>query len=69
MLVEGRKVGRVTSGTMAPTLKRPIAMGYVEPAYAAPGTEMTIDIRGNAAAARVVKLPFYRRNRIKPSYA
>ncbi len=39
-------------------------MGYVEPAFAAPGTEMTIDIRGNATPARVVELPFYRRGRV-----
>jgi aminomethyltransferase len=61
VLAEGRTIGRVTSGTTAPTLKRPIAMGYVEPAHAAPGAEMTIDIRGSGALARVVKLPFYRR--------
>ena len=61
VLADGRQIGRVTSGTFAPTLGRPIAMGYVEPAFAAPGAEMTIDVRGHALAARVVKLPFYRR--------
>lgn len=61
VLAGGRVVGRVTSGTLSPTLNLAIAMGYVAPAYAAPGSEMQIDIRGNIAAARVVKLPFYRR--------
>lgn len=54
-------VGRVTSGTFSPTLERPIAMGYVQPEFAAPAQELSIDIRGRAEPARVVKLPFYRR--------
>lgn len=61
-VIAGQKqVGRVTSGTFSPTLKRPIAMGYVEPAVAAVGTTLAVDIRGRSEAARVVKLPFYRR--------
>jgi aminomethyltransferase len=62
VLFEGRPVGSVTSGTLAPTVGRPIAMGYVEPALAVEGKEMSIDIRGNQASARIVKLPFYRRS-------
>jgi aminomethyltransferase len=54
-------VGEVTSGTFSPTLERPIAMGYVRSDLAEPGTELVIDIRGQAEPARVVKLPFYRR--------
>ena len=54
-------VGRTTSGTYSPTLNRPIAMGYVRVEHAQPGTELTIDVRGRPAPARVVKLPFYRR--------
>jgi aminomethyltransferase len=55
------KVGEVTSGTFSPTLDRPIAMAYVAPASAAIGTELTIDIRGRREPARVVELPFYKR--------
>lgn len=58
---DGRPVGRVTSGTFSPTLQRVLAMAYVEPASAAPGTEVQIDVRGKTEAARVVPLPFYRR--------
>lgn len=59
----GEKViGETTSGTYSPTLKKPIAMGYVPPEFAAPGTEVQIDIRGRKEPARIVKLPFYRRN-------
>jgi len=59
--VEGRVIGRVTSGTFSPTLDRPIAMGYIEPALAAPGTDVAIDVRGRPEPARIVALPFYRR--------
>ena len=56
-----RIIGNVTSGTFAPTLQKAIAMAYVEPAAAAVGTAVEIDIRGKPAPARVVPLPFYRR--------
>lgn len=59
----GRSVGHVTSGTFSPTLERPIAMGYVEPQFASPGTQVEVDIRGRSEPARVVELPFYRRSR------
>ncbi len=60
---DGRTVGEVTSGTFSPTLDRPIAMGYVERAVSAVGSELMVDIRGTPTPARVVKLPFYKRNR------
>jgi aminomethyltransferase len=55
---DGRKVGRVTSGGFAPSLGRPIAMGYVESDFAAPGTDLNIIVRGTPLAARVVQMPF-----------
>jgi len=58
-----RRIGEVTSGTYSPTLEKPIAMGYVPPDYARPGTELHIDIRGRLEAARVVELPFYSRKK------
>ncbi len=57
------QVGRVTSGTFSPTLEKSIAMAYVPAAQAAVGTILTIDIRGQREAAKVVKLPFYRSGR------
>ncbi len=56
-----RASGTVTSGTMSPTLGIPIAMAYVAPGDAAPGTIVDVEIRGARAAAEVVPLPFYTR--------
>ncbi|HEY1783955.1 MAG TPA: glycine cleavage system aminomethyltransferase GcvT, partial [Pirellulales bacterium] len=58
---DGTQIGKVTSGTFSPTLQVPIAMGYCQPAFARPGTEVLVDIRGRREPARVVELPFYRR--------
>lgn len=61
VLFQGRRCGEITSGTFSPTLEKPIAMAYVEPAAAAPGTELAVDIRGRQEPGRVVALPFYKR--------
>ncbi len=63
ILVGGRPVGQITSGSYSPTLGKPIAMGYIVPEFTQPGTELQVDIRGRVEPARVVKLPFYRRNK------
>lgn len=55
----GESVGVVTSGTLSPTLRRAVAMAYVVPGLAAPGTKVQVDIRGRLADATVCKLPFY----------
>jgi aminomethyltransferase len=60
----GTVVGEVTSGAPSPTLGRPIAMAYVDAAYAEPGTKgVAVDIRGSHEPYEVVALPFYRRVR------
>jgi aminomethyltransferase len=61
--LQGREVGRVTSGTFAPTLNKAIVMAYLDPKLTAPGTACEVDVRGKQAAARAVPLPFYRRSR------
>ncbi len=58
-----KEVGKVTSGNYAPSLKKGIGMGYVDVAYSEPGSELLVDIRGKAAAALVVKKPFYRKKK------
>lgn len=57
----GREIGRVTSGTLAPSLQKPIGMGYVETAFAAPGTEIQVIANRKALPGRVVKMPFYQK--------
>jgi aminomethyltransferase len=59
MPIEGG--GRVTSGSHSPMLDVGIGMGYVPADTAAPGTELTIDVRGRARKARVVPKPIYKR--------
>jgi aminomethyltransferase len=61
--VDGEHVGRVTSGTQTPFLKKAIGMAYVPTECARNGTELAIDIRGRQTAARVVPMPFYKRTR------
>jgi aminomethyltransferase len=56
-----RHTGVVTSGTHSPTLGTPIAMGYVAPGDAEPGTILSVEIRDQRVAAEVVPLPFYKR--------
>ncbi len=54
----GATVGVVTSGGFAPSLDAPIAMGYVDTALAAPGTELTAMVRGKSRPLVVAKMPF-----------
>ncbi|QJU53949.1 glycine cleavage system aminomethyltransferase GcvT [Herbiconiux sp. KACC 21604] len=56
-------VGVVTSGALSPTLGHPIALAYVSPEFAAPGTELSVDIRGKRLAYRTAPHPFYRRKK------
>lgn len=55
---DGETIGEVTSGTMAPTLRVGIGMGYVAPEYSKPGTEVFIKVRNRQLKAEVTKMPF-----------
>ncbi|MCR4766059.1 MAG: glycine cleavage system aminomethyltransferase GcvT [Bacteroidaceae bacterium] len=55
---EGEEIGEVTSGTMSPTRKIGIGLGYVKTAYSKTGTEILIDLRGRKLKAVVQKPPF-----------
>jgi aminomethyltransferase len=59
MPIEGG--GEVTSGSHSPMLDVGIGMGYVPSAQAAPGTKLTIDVRGKPRTARIVTKPIYKR--------
>ena len=52
------RVGRLTSGTMSPTLDEPIGLGYLHERYAEPGTEVSVVVRGDEKRAEVVIPPF-----------
>lgn len=54
----GRIIGKVTSGGFSPSLNAPIAMGTVETAFAADGTEIDLIVRGKPMPARIVPMPF-----------
>ncbi len=58
----GHRIGEVTSGTMSPSLKIGIGLGYVPIIFTEIGSKINIQIRKNAVPATVVKLPFYKIN-------
>lgn len=57
---QGNPIGKVTSGTMSPSLKKGIGLGYVSPSHSDFGNKIFIQIRKNSVPATVVKLPFYK---------
>jgi len=59
MAIEGG--GEVTSGTHSPMLEQGIGLAYVPSERSEAGTEITIDVRGKARSAKIVKKPIYRR--------
>ncbi|HEX6973591.1 MAG TPA: glycine cleavage system aminomethyltransferase GcvT [Vicinamibacterales bacterium] len=61
--IDGQKAGVVTSGTQTPYVKKAIGMAYLPATHTAPGTEFEIEIRGRRAKAKVVPLPFYKRQK------
>jgi aminomethyltransferase len=54
----GRQIGVVTSGGFSPSLGAPIAMGFAPPAFAKPGTPLTVIVRDRPQPAEVVAMPF-----------
>jgi aminomethyltransferase len=57
----GREIGYVTSGSYAPFLKKNIALAYVPPEFAAVGSTVKVECRGQGVKAQVVPTPFYKR--------
>jgi aminomethyltransferase len=58
---DGTEIGTVTSGGFAPSLGRPVAMGYVNSACAAPETEVGLVVRGTVRPAQIAEMPFVRK--------
>jgi aminomethyltransferase len=63
VLVNGQRVGHVTSGSPAPFLKKNIGLAYVPVEYASVGQEIQVDVRGRLVGAQIVKTPFYKRQK------
>lgn len=63
VIIGGQRVGKVTSGSPAPYLKKNIGMAYVPADAAMDGQEIQIDVRGKLVGARIVKTPFYKREK------
>jgi aminomethyltransferase len=61
--IDGERLGRVTSGSPAPFLKKNIGMAYVPVQFANVGQELEIDVRGRKFGAVVVTVPFYKREK------
>ncbi len=57
---DGKLIGKVTSGTLGPSVQKGIGMGYVMSEYSAVGQEIEIEIRNKRALATIVKTPFYK---------
>ncbi|MGB1103655.1 MAG: glycine cleavage system aminomethyltransferase GcvT [Crocinitomicaceae bacterium] len=58
---DGNNIGRVTSGTMSPSMNKAIGLGYVNVDYAAVDSEIYIEVRNKQLKAKVVKPPFYKK--------
>ena len=59
--VEGKVIGKVTSGTKTPCVEKAIAVAYVETKFSGLGQELFVEIRGEDKKAVVVKMPFYKK--------
>ena len=58
----GNVIGNVTSGTMSPTMKKGIGMGYIKYNHAEIGKSIYIKIRGKLLKADIVKFPIFMKN-------
>ena len=58
---QGQEIGKVSSGTMSPSMKIAIGLGYVSVEYAKLDTDIYVEIRDKGIKARVVKLPFFKK--------
>jgi aminomethyltransferase len=63
VMKNGKTIGTVTSGTFSPTLNKAVGLAFVDIEFALPDTEINIVIRDTVSPAKIVKLPFYKRQK------
>jgi aminomethyltransferase len=61
VVINGERVGQVTSGSPAPFLKKNIGLAYVPVEFANVGQQIQVNVRGKLVGAQIVKTPFYKR--------
>jgi aminomethyltransferase len=61
VLVDGERIGEVTTGTQSPTLKRNIGLALIDTKYAELDREVIVEIRNKPLRAKIIKTPFYKR--------
>ena len=59
---DNKEIGSITSGTFGPSVKGPIAMGYVKLNFSKPGTKVLLEVRGKKYDATISELPFYKKS-------
>ena len=62
IFANGEEVGEITSGTLSPSLKKPVAMGYIKKGLHKAGTEVQVEVRNKKYPAVVTKMPFVANN-------
>jgi len=62
---DDKEIGLITSGTFGPSVKGPIAMGYVKLNFSKPGTKVFLEVREKKYVANISELPFYKKNYVR----
>lgn len=60
VFLDDQEIGEITSGSLAPSIDKAVALAFVKSSYAEPGQILQVEIRGKLFPAEVVNLPFYK---------
>ncbi len=62
---DNKNIGEITSGTFGPSVKAPVAMGYIDKSFTKINTKIFLEVRGKKHPASIINLPFYKKNYVK----
>tara|TARA_B110000196_G_scaffold294163_1_gene282991 strand:+ start:137 stop:1243 length:1107 start_codon:yes stop_codon:yes gene_type:complete len=62
---DNKSIGEITSGTFGPSVKAPVAMGYIDNSFSKTDTKVFLEIRGKKYPATISNLPFYKKSYVK----